>query len=401
MSIAAAEKAWLESSSVEVSPTPETAHQFFGVPPDPASDLERNIGRKRRHWKSKVRERRPSAAAQGKVEEALRIIDALGLYATRGLVPEIDLSEKPDGLRAPETVVNDVDELWRILEELLVDGRLPGAIRTAADARTRFAGAPAASAAFAWVVSVASREDAELAMPLRGEAVAAANEAIAAGEQSPECWTALAILQLDTADPEAALSTLTQAETRVEGGPTPWIRSHKAEALADLTRVEEAQRAAVEAVRSSEEDLALRFNTAMALMRMVTRTMLPIESDQMLTQYRDTVEVAAWCAIGAPDAEDLIRPFRLWGVEAGSKLYTGNLIRRSGWAVWTGFLVLPLLNRWKSKPQWKVFLEGPGSVDEGLFQISALGAIPMAVHHGLMDRLPWASQITSQNGIES
>jgi tetratricopeptide (TPR) repeat protein len=389
---------WLESMDVPARPQPPDLRAFFGVPPDPEEKLDANIARKRRYWSGKVRSQASAnAAGKRKVEEATRIIDELEKILKRGVVdPDFDLERLRQEFAAePETRVDELADLWRILEELIAGGRLDEALRVANDARTRFRGAPIADAAFGWLAMLSSRGGGATDV-LRREGVKALTAAIAAGEANADTFTWKAILELDLARPEAALDTFAEAERELDSGLTPWMHSYCCQAHAALGRPEEALAEAKLAVDDETDDLALRSNTVTALILAARVELLPIASDGDLRRYQDLIAWAAWFAVGVPEAEDRVRPYRLWSVEAESLAYTGRFDLRTIFAVATGFLALPLLNSWKTKPHWQVLRDGPTVKNAEIFNIVALGGIPLEVHGDLLARLPWWESFVKQ-----
>jgi hypothetical protein len=381
--------AWIESREIPARPTIDDAREFFGVPPDPEAKLDANISRKRRVWRSKTRERKVSEAAAKKVADVLKVIDILATYVKRGVLEELDLERLREAfVDAPESVVAELEDLWRVVEELLAAGQLDEALRVANEARQRFSGAPTAEAVFAWLAYQASRRPGTTDV-LRREGLAAARAALAGGERTADVYTAQAVLQIDLNAAQDALATLEEATAALAEGLTPWMQSHKCEAHALLGHEPDAVGAALAAVGEDTADLALRSNTTNALVRLLRHTLLPIAGRKELARYREVVDVAAWCATGAPEAEDFVRPYRLWGTEAGSRVYAGRIELRTIGAVLTGFLLLPLLNRWRSKPQWRVFRDGPGSVPPEIFELVALRDVPLYVHGDVLGRLGW------------
>jgi hypothetical protein len=382
---------WMESMQVPAHPQPADLHAFFGIPPDPEDKLDANIAKKRRHWSSKTRTRVASEAAKRKVEQATRIIDELEKLVKRGVVDEeLDLERLRAEFEAePETHVGELGDLWRVLEELLAGGRLDEALRVANEARTRFQGAPVADAAFGWLAAISSRSSDSATDVLRREGLTALTAAIGAGEANADTFTWKALLELDLREPEAALGTFAAATKALGGELTPWMHSHRCEAFAALGRPEEALEDARYAVAPETEDLALRSNTVTALINAARVGLLPIADVEQLRRYQDLIEWAAWFAVGVPEAEDRVRPFRLWAVEAESRAYTGRPDLRTIVAVASGFLLLPVLNRMKSKPHWQVIHDGPGVIDPGMFEIVFLAGIPELVHGDLLATLPW------------
>jgi tetratricopeptide (TPR) repeat protein len=384
---------WLESVVLPAQPQPADLRAFFGIPPDPEDKLDYNISKKRRHWRSKTREKVSSENAKRKVDQALRIIAALEQQLKRGVIDEeLDLQRLREEFSAePETKVGELGDLWRILEELLADGRIDEALRVANDARKRFEGAGQAEAAFGWLAMFASRFG-NASDVLRKEGLTALEAAIAAGETNTDTYTWKAILQLDLNQPQEALATLEEAERVLKAELSPWMHSHRCEAHAALGEPEKALEEAKRALGSGTDDLALRSNTVSALINAARVGLLPLSSDEQLRRYQDLIEWAAWCAKGAPEAEDRVRPYRLWAVEAESRAYTGRIELRSIIAVASGFLLLPVHNRMRSKPHWQVLYDGPGTASGEMFEVVVEGGTAGLIHDGLMDKLPWVKE---------
>jgi hypothetical protein len=370
---------------------PAGLHAFFGIPPDAEDHLDRNISKKRRHWRSKTRESVASEKAKRKVEQALKVIAAIEQQLKRGVVDDFDIDQLREEFAAdPDTYVADLEDLWRILEELLASGRLEDALRVAYEARNRFAGAATANAAFGWLAAMSSRTDEVMADSLRREGVDALQAAIAAGERTHDVYMWKTILHLDLGEPAEALTTVSDADAAVDGPLPPWLHSHRCEAHAALGQAGGAIQDALQAIRPQTDDLALRSNTVTALIDVARNSYLPITSKEALRSYQDLVEFASWCAVGAPEAEDRVRPYWLWAVGAESRAYVGRIELRSILAVASGFLLLPLLNRWNSRPHWRVFLDGPGHTNDEMFNLVARSDIPLIVHDGLSHKLTWS-----------
>jgi tetratricopeptide (TPR) repeat protein len=392
---------WLEAIDVPAQPTPFDIRAFFGVPPDPEDKLDRNIGKKRRHWNGKIRSRVASEKAKEKVEAALRIISALEQLLKRGVIDEeIDVEKLREQFAGePETQVGELGDLWRILEELLAAGRLEEALRVANDARARFEGAREANAAFAWLAVLASRQGGTGGDVLRKEGLEAIEAAIEAGERTSDAYTWKAILELDSDAPQSALETLGEAEVALDSPLTVWMLSHRCEAHAALGDSAAALADARRAVTAETDDQALRSNTVTALIVAARNALLPIANSGALEGYQSLIEWAAWFATGVPESEDRVRPYRLWAVEAESRAYTGRIDLRSIIAVASGFLALPVMNRVRSKPHWQVLYEGPAGSSQEVFDAVVKGGIPTIVHDGLLQKLPWfaEAQTAEQN----
>jgi len=384
---------WIQTLDVSEKPDETEIRSFFGIPPDPEEKLDTNIRRKRRAWRSKLRERKASSLAERKVKMALRLIDELERRLKRGVVDEdFDLDAlREEYTTAPDTHVDEIDELWRVLEELLAAGRPDEALRVANETRAKFSDDAQAQAGFAWIASVSSRSDPHVSAVLRRDGLTSAKKALQSAPipnvDGADLYAWTAILQLDLDEYGPARDTLNEAQKTL-GSLTPWLYSHRCEALAELGEADAAANDAVQAIKSSSDDSSLRSNTAAALIAAVRSALLPISSADALVRYEQLVMLAAWCADGVPEAEDYVRPYRLWAAQAASRSYIGRVEIRSIMAVLSGFLLLPVLNRTRSLPVWKMFLDGPGKHGE-MGEVVATSPIAEFVHEGLEQKLPW------------
>lgn len=383
------QKGWLQSLDVPERPTPRDVRAFFNVPPDPDAKLDANIRDKRRAWNAKVRSRKTNAAAEEQVRAAVRLIDFLAQQLKRGGDAPIDLSELADVFReAPKTRVGEIDELWEIVERLLAAGKLEEALKVANAARERFADSNVPHLVFAWVAAQASRFGAADDR-LRADALRSADIALAQDNAPAEAFLARATLLLDLRRGDEALVTLKDAERRLTNGLDAGLEVLLVEALVASSQVEEAVRRAIDAIEEDLDNLAVRSSVTASLVQALQFSLLPIRSTEELVRYQRVVEVAAWCADGAPEAEDAVRPFRMWSVVADNRLYVGDVASRAYAGVLTGFLILPILNRVRAKPQWKIVAEGPENVNLEAFDEVALGGVSRLVHEPIKDRLPW------------
>lgn len=383
------ERTWMQTLEVPERPMPTDVRAFFNVPPDPDSKLDDNIRDKRRAWNTKVRSRKATAAAQEQVKAAIRLIDFLAQALKRGGDGPIDLGELNDVFReAPKTRVGELGELWEVVERLLAAGQLEEALKVANAARDNYTDSTVPHLVFAWVGAQVSRfggaDD-----RLREDALKSANIAVASDGARPEAHLARATLLLDLRRGEEALAALREAERQLDGGLHASLEVLLVEALVSGGQVEEAVRRAIDAIEEDPDNLSVRSSVTASLVQALQFSMLPIRSDEDLRRFQRVVEVAAWCAVGAPEAEDAVRPFRMWAVIADNRLYSGDVASRAYAGVLTGFLILPLLNRVKAKPQWKIVDGGPGSVSEGVFDEVMMGDVARYVHERIKDRLPW------------
>ncbi len=157
-----------------------------------------------------------------------------------------------------------------------------------------------------------------------------------------------------------------------------------------LKRPDDAMAAAVRAVTRSEPGTAAAVRSeATDILVSWAGTMLPITSQTQLTRYTEMVDVAAWCSHGVPEAEDRVRAYRMWAVNAGKRVFVGSDRTRSFLAVITGFISLPVHNYLRSQPAWQVFNEGQNKEITDAFFIVAAPAYVQKIHNV---RLPLSFQ---------
>jgi len=251
---------------------------------------------------------------------------------------------------------------------------------------------------FGWVAAQASRGQDQPSERLRTDGLAAIERAIAAGQRDADLFGARAVLQLDLGRGAEALAGLQQAERELTGDLPPLLGAYAVEAHVAVGDVDGAARRAIAAVEADPGNLAIRSGIALSLVYAMRNTLLPISSKKTLVHYQRIADVAAWCATGAPEAEDMVRPFRMWSVIADNRMYSGDVGFRAFTAVLTGFLLLPVMNRVRSKPQWRIMHDGPTSVGAPVFRAVALGSVSRFVHDGSTDRIPWWNEYVATVG---
>lgn len=280
------------------------------------------------------------------------------------------------------SIFETLEELWRILTEYVFADEYDEAIRVAREAVSRWHNADAASA-LAWVVANLVNE-AGLAHPqLVAEGLDAAQFAVREQPGEVRNWESAASLLLASSKVEDAVAAVDQAERATGGRATAMLYLLRTRAMATLKRADEAMAAAVRAVTRAEPGVAAAIRSeATDILVWWAATMLPIESGADLTRYAEMVGVAAWCSYGVPEAEDSVRPYRMWAINAGKRVFVGSDRMRSFLAVITGFISLPIHNRIRSQPAWQVFSEGQGKeeVTEAFFIVAA-PAYVQKIHH--------------------
>lgn len=381
MSSTTTDSAWLASQDIPPMPSEGDLLAFFGIPPDPESRLDDNIRKKRQYWNAKTSGpagRELAKRIKAKIIQVERAIKRGAAAAGDGTAqPVFDL----------DAAIASIDDLWRVLQELVYADRFDRASDQAVAALRRWPTEPVAHAAYAWVVAVATETGAFVAAEEAAAALRSADWALNANPRDEVTWMSKTHLQLYGGEFEAALATMTQAERHL-GRLDPQLRVARLVVHLYQGGYDQPLSEAIMAVDQSDGDAAIRSRCTVLLVRQLLPRLLPIDSPERLAAYTEAVEVIAWCAQGVPEAEDLVRPHRMWAQLASGTTFDGGYVLRSFFATLTGLLTLPLSNAAKSKPVWKVFLAGPENSRDAW---SFLGYKPFVreVHESVTPRLPW------------
>jgi len=371
---------WEAASTLPRGASYEQMLEFFGIPPYSADALDTNIAKKRRRWNHMSNSGNP--VGRQKASEVLKLIQQVSQALKRGMD---DAQGGGAAAEIPDSVFETLEELWRILTEYAFADEYDDALRVAREAVNRWHNANAASA-LAWVVA-SMINDAGFAHPqLLAEGLDAAQ--LATREQPAEVrnWESAASLLLASSRVQEAVVALDQAERATAGRSTALLYLLRTRAMISLARPDEAMAAAIRAVTRAAPDTAAAVRSeATDLLVSWVATMLPIRSDADLNRYTELVDVAAWCSYGVPEAEDRVRAYRMWAVNAGKRVFTGSDRMRSFLAVITGFISLPVHNYLRSQEAWRVFNDGQGKELTEAFFIVAAPAYVQKIHNVTLD----------------
>jgi hypothetical protein len=367
---------WETTSTLPRGVSYEQMLEFFGIPPSTIEALDDNISKKRRRWNHMSNSGNP--AGRRKAAEVLKLIQRISQAVKRGMADDQGGGAETE---IPASVFDTLEELWRILSEYVFADEYDEALRVAREAVSRWRNADAASA-LAWVVT-SLVNDAGFAHPrLVAEGLEAAQFAVR--EQSGEVrnWESTASLLLASSMVQDAVAAIDQAERATGGRATALLYLLRSRAMVTLKRADEAMAAAVRAVTRAEPAVAAAIRSeATDVLVSWAATMLPIRSDADLTRYSEMIGVAAWCSHGVPEAEDRVRAYRMWAINAGKRVFVGSDRMRSFLAVITGFISLPIHNRARSQPAWQIFNEGQGKEVTEAFFIVAAPAYVQKIHN--------------------
>jgi hypothetical protein len=375
---------WETTSALPRGASYEQMLEFFGIPPCTADALDDNIAKKRRRWNHMSNGGNP--VGRQKAAEVLALIQTISQAVKRGMT---DGQGGGVETEIPASVFETLEELWRILSEYVFADEYDDAIRVAREAVSRWRNADAASA-LAWVVT-SLVNDAGIAHPqLVAEGLNAAQFAARENPGEVRNWESAASLLMASSRVQDAVAALDQAERATFGRGTALLYLIRTRAMVALRRPDDAMAAAVRAVtRSGPGAAAAVRSEATDILVSWAATMLPITSQAQLTRYTEMVDVAAWCSHGVPEAEDRVRAYRMWAVNAGKRVFVGSARMRSFLAVITGFISLPIHNYLRSQPAWQVFNEGQNKEITEAFFIVAAPAYVQKIHN---IRLPLSFQ---------
>jgi tetratricopeptide (TPR) repeat protein len=375
---------WETASALPRGASYEQMLEFFGIPPYTADALDDNIAKKRRRWNHMSNSGNP--VGRQKANEVLALIQRVAQAVKRGMT---DGQGGGVETEIPASVFQTLEELWRILSEYVFADEYDDAIRVAREAVSRWHSADAASA-LAWVVT-SLVTDAGIAHPqLVAEGLDAAQFAARENPGEVRNWESAASLLMASSRVQDAVAALDQAERAAGGRGTALLYLVRTRAMVALKRPDDAMAAAVRAVTRSEPGAAAAVRSEAAdILVSWAAAMLPITSQAQLTRYTEMVDVAAWCSHGVPEAEDRVRAYRMWAVNAGKRVFVGSDRMRSFLAVITGFISLPVHNYLRSQPAWQVFNEGQDKEITDAFFIVAAPAYVQKIHNV---RLPLSFQ---------
>jgi hypothetical protein len=367
---------WEATTALPRGASYEQLLEFFGIPPYTADALDDNIGKKRRRWNHMSNSGNPDG--RKKAAEVLKLIQNVSQALKRGMP-----SEEGGGAETeiPDSIFETLEELWRILSEYVFADEYDEAIRVAREAVTRWHNADA-SATLAWVVSNLVNNTGFAHPEVVAEGLQAAQLAVREQPGEQRNWESVASLLLASSEAQDAATAIDQAEQANGGQATAMLYVLRTRAMVALRRPDAAMTAAVRAVTAAEPDraAAIRSEETEILVAWAA-TMLPIKSDADLTRYTEMIGVAAWCSYGVPEAEDRVRPYRMWATNAGKRVFVGSQRTRSFLAVITGFISLPIHNHLRSVPAWRVFNEGQGKEITDAFFVVAAPAYVQRIHN--------------------
>jgi hypothetical protein len=404
---------WLDSPDYPGSPTPANLKEFFGIPPSPDDDesLSHNIREKRKTWKKKRSHARTGEALK-MYDSVLQAIAEAEDYLKRGA--QVDPSIGGTTTAAPTgsgpSVARTIDEIWEQIERLLFRGRYREALDRLEDHEALWgAFARFVELRSVVVLSIVQNDpSAVLGSTTLARAIADAERAVAELGPNESRFTLLIDL-LDAAGRTADADETFARALKIVERPTATFRARQLSILSRESFGDSVLRLAIELVAADPTDRAIRSDVVQVLVKIAISKFLPIDSDEKAESYARIIGVAAWAAQGVPEAEDFVRPHRMWAANARQPIFAGNWQWRAFFAIVTGFISLPIHNAMQSKSAWNVLHEGPPAADasrmesrmraknRAWFMVTRNSYIE-AVHDGV--RLPWQSSAGAWISVE-
>lgn len=372
--------------------------KFFGIPPSPEDDLEKNIKAKRQFWTKR-------ANGPGGRELAAKVkqnIQNLSKVLEEGVVPE-RIVPTGDGKYKVLGEATTPQELAEQLELFLRSGDLANVVATARLGLEKWPNDTDVIVAIALALSELARDYPNLTDDIRAFATSSTDHALTAAPANPDTWLAKArvVLAFGTVADVSALEARASAQNVTLPAELYAIVATASFRAGD---VEGGIHRLIRSVEASTGDPGVRSVAADAMIREVLIPMLPLTNKEAAQAFADAVQVAAWIADGVPESEAELLKFRVWATESQARVFIGDLALKSFLGVLTGFVALPLYSKIASRPGWRVLNDGPTDknswaqwidVADGEFieELHQLSATPFAWQRAAREPWPTREQV--------
>lgn len=365
---------------------PAALLEYFGIPPNPNSELATNIKSKRRLWHG----RSNSPANREKAERIKELIQQLERHLMNGL-------ELPSGILRGQTASQDFGDLpapvFEVLEELLElignllrRGQNLRALNAVTEGMLRFPNTHQLERLFIeTAVQVGIEDRNSISEEMLLNAYSLSGQLTERDAANRDLWLSrFSLLMLLGRFEELSLI---EAEARSQlGSLPPTLTLAVGEALISTGRGRDGLTRLISAIETPEADSGTR-GQAVDIALSEAKRQLPITSKESLEWFSQIIDVAAWCARGLGAEEAVVRPFRMWAARAGNRVFTGDRPLRAILAVLTGFQWVRLHNRLKSEFVWKVLLDGPTEDNQDDFAVVSGSTYVLEVHKEAI--FPW------------
>jgi hypothetical protein len=353
---------WIYIADFPKQPDPHDLKEFFGIPPSPDTDeqLTKNIRRKRTTWHTKTNKgseegRRHAEMVMSAIDEAEDSLKR-GATATGSSAGSTQFGSESTG---PAITL---EQVWRQIELLLLRGRHGDAWAAVAAAQGQYGADPKFLDLRAIVtLDVARNSPMDLPPGAVDVAIADASSTVNVFGYT-ESHVATLIELLDHAGRQAEADAVFGEALLKIANPSASFRLRRFAMMLRKQDWQSVLRAAVELVRASPDDRWLRSEITHHLVDAAVKAYLPITDPERVIGYRMVIDTAAWAAQGVPEAEDFVRPHRMWAANSDQSVFAGSWQKRAMVALLTGFIALPFYNAASAKPAWRLLLLGPASM---------------------------------------
>lgn len=397
MTTAAPEQEWLQLTQ-PASLNQDDIFKFFGIPPSPQDNLEKNIKSKRQFWTKR-------ANGPGGRELAAKVkqnIQNLSKVLEEGAVPE-RIVPTGDGKYQILGEATTPQELADQLEMFLRAGDWANVVATARLGLEKWPDDIDVIVTIALALSELARDLPSVSQDVRAFAASSTDRALASAPYNPDVWLAKARVVLAFGaieDVEALEMRATAQNVSLPAelyGIVATASFRAGEVAGGIHRL-------VRSVESSNGDPGVRSMATDSMIREVLIPMLPILNRKAAQAFAEAVQVAAWIAEGVPESEAELLKFRIWATESQARVFIGNLALKSFLGVLTGFVALPLYSKIASRPGWRVLKDGPTNkhsylqwmdVAEGEFieELHQLSPTPFAWQGTSSEKWPTREQV--------
>ncbi|XBH21439.1 hypothetical protein V5R04_14690 [Jonesiaceae bacterium BS-20] len=329
--------------------------EYFGIPPQPESDLFKNIKAKRQFWG-----KRANGPGGREVAQTVKDwIQKLSKLLEDGEFPDAPIVHTSDGGFKVVGEPQNAAELAEQLAAFLLQGDIANVLAVAQKAMERWGSDPEVLLILALTLSEILRDySGQLKHHVFALADAVTLDALTAQPNNAEGWRARARFAL-ASGAMAEIQTL-EARAYSHGIRLP-AEVHGIIATASFRTgdIDTGIYQLIRMVDVSGGDPAVRSVATDAILTEVVNPLLPIMDRKGAQAYVEAVQVAAWLADGVPESQSELIAYRIWAQQAVGGVFIGNFALKSFIGVLTGFLALPIYGNAASRPGWRVLRDGP------------------------------------------
>lgn len=363
---------------------------YFGIPPQPESDLNKNIKAKRQFWGKRANGPGGRAAA----DTVKNWIQQLSKLLEDGVFPDGPIVHTADGTFKVVGEPQNAQELAEQLEAFLRQGDIANVLKLARKALERWGTDPEVLLILALALSEVLRDYAsEVEQDVFALADNVTTNALATQPGSAEAWRARARFAVSV----GATSEVDTMEARaVSHGVTLPAEVYGFIATGSFRRgdVDTGIRQLIRMVHVSGGDPAVRSVATDTILSEVVNPLLPIVDRKGAQAYVEAVQVAAWLAEGVPESQSELIAYRIWAQQAVGGVFIGSFALKSFIGVLSGFLALPIYGNAASRPAWRVLRDGPrDQVSWELFPMINDGGYIEEVHAKATRKFDWQSHV--------